>query len=172
MTDQDPDTPQKTISMIVAASENDVIGNDGDMPWRLSRDLVRFKKLTMGHTIIMGRKTYDSIGRLLPGRTTVIVTRQKELAIEGAVVVNSIEAAFSATDDKCPFIVGGAEIYRLAMPRVDEIHLTRVHGVIEGDTVLPEINWENWQQISQQRYEADEKNSHAISFLHFRKRSG
>ena len=102
------------ISIIVAVSENGVIGKDGDMPWRLRSDLQRFKKLTMGHTIIMGRKTWDSIGRLLPGRTTVILTRQSGFEVDGAVVVQSMEQALAATDDRQPFVIGGAEIYRLA----------------------------------------------------------
>lgn len=157
--------------MIVAASENDVIGVDGDLPWRLSADLKRFKKLTMGHHIIMGRKTFDSIGRLLPGRTTVIVTRQKNFEFEGARIANSIEKAIEicciendGQIDECPFITGGAEIYRFALPMVTEIQLTRVHTEIEGDTLLPEIGWSQWNQISQTRHEADEKNSFDYSF--------
>ncbi|MFK7769920.1 MAG: dihydrofolate reductase [Mariniblastus sp.] len=163
---------QRKLSMIVAASENDVIGVDGDLPWRLSADLKRFKKLTMGHHIIMGRKTFDSIGRLLPGRTTVIVTRQNNFVFDGAKVVNSIEeaveACFAPNDDgqvdECPFITGGAEIYRLALPLVTEIQLTRVHTEIEGDTVLPEINWSQWKLTNQTRHGSDDKNSFDYSF--------
>ena len=157
--------------MIVAASENDVIGVDGDLPWRLSADLKRFKKLTMGHHIIMGRKTFDSIGRLLPGRTTVIVTRQTGFEFEGAKIANSIESAIEicyreneGQTDGCPFITGGAEIYRLALPLVTEIQLTRVHTEIEGDTVLPKIDWDQWNLTSQRRHQADEKNSFDYSF--------
>jgi len=159
------------LSMIVAASENDVIGADGDLPWRLSSDLKRFKKLTMGHHIIMGRKTFESIGRLLPGRTTVIVTRQKDLQIEGAKVVHSIQSAIEVCEgDESPFVTGGAEIYRLALPMVDEIQLTRVHAEIEGDTFLPEIDWAQWEEISCDRFEPDEKNQAAYSFeVHRRK---
>lgn len=157
--------------MIVAASENDVIGADGDLPWRLSSDLKRFKKLTMGHHIIMGRKTYESIGRLLPGRTTVIVTRQQGLQIEGAKVVHSIQSAVEACQgDESPFVTGGAEIYRLALPLVDEIQLTRVHAEIEGDTFLPKIDWGQWKEIACDRFEPDEKNQVAYSFeVHRRK---
>ncbi len=164
-------TPTKTISMIVAASENDVIGRDGDMPWRLSADLKRFKKLTMGHAIIMGRKTYESIGRLLPGRTTVILTRQSDFVVDGAIVVQRLEDAIAATADESPFIVGGAEIYRLALPQIDEIQLTRVHSEIEGDTFLPPIDWDQWDEVSRKRFESDEKNSFSYSFIRYRRKA-
>ena len=133
------------LAMIVAASENNVIGVDGDLPWHLSADLKRFKKLTMGHHMIMGRKTFDSIGRLLPGRTTVIVTRQADYQFEGAKIAHSVEQAVElAKEDPCPFIVGGAQIYSAAMPLVDRLFLTRVHSEIEGDTFLPEVDWSAW----------------------------
>lgn len=96
----------RRVSMIVAASENRVIGNEGEMPWRLSADLQFFKRITTGHTIIMGRKTWESINRLLPGRTTVIITRQSGYQVEGAIVVDSFEAALEATGDESPFVVG------------------------------------------------------------------
>lgn len=134
------------LAMIVAASTNDVIGVDGDLPWHISADLKRFKSLTMGHHLIMGRKTFDSIGRCLPGRTTIIVTRQSDYAFDGAQVAHSIESALEiAADDALPFVVGGAEIYALAMPLVSEIYLTRVHQKIAGDTFLPPIDWDQWK---------------------------
>ena len=147
------------LAMIVAASENNVIGVDGDLPWHLSADLKRFKKLTMGHHMIMGRKTFDSIGRLLPGRTTVIVTRQKDYSFDGAKIAHSLDQAVRlASDDLCPFIVGGAEIYSAAMPLVDRLFLTRVHSQIEGDTFLPEIDWSAWE------LESSEQGSEEIDF--------
>ena len=155
---------EKLLSMIVAAAENGVIGKDGDMPWRLSADLKNFKQITMGSTIIMGRKTWDSIQRLLPGRTTVIITRKTDFQVTGAIVVGSLEAALSATEDKSPFVVGGAEIYRLALPHVSRIYLTRVHAVIEGDTVMPEIDFDQWNRLEAVSHSADEKNSHDYSF--------
>lgn len=161
---------EKTVSMIVAAAENGVIGKDGDMPWRLSADLKNFKRITMGSTIIMGRKTWDSIQRLLPGRTTVIITRQADFKVEGAIVVGSIEAALAATEDESPFVVGGAEIYRLALPQVSRIYLTRVHAEIEGDAVMPEIDFTAWNRLESVRYPADEKNSHDYSFEIYEKR--
>lgn len=154
----------RTVSMIVAVAENGVIGNEGDMPWRLPADLKNFKRITMGGTIIMGRKTWDSIGRLLPGRTTVIVTRQQDFAVEGAIVVNSFEEALSATGDQSVFVVGGAEIYRLAIAHVSRIYLTRVHAEIEGDTVMPEIDFSQWSKSGSQAHSADEKNSHDFTF--------
>jgi len=143
----------KKLAMIVAASSNDVIGADGGMPWHLSADLKRFKKLTMGHHIIMGRKTYESIGRLLPGRTTVIISRQPAFKVDGAVIANSLQAALeiAATDD-CPFITGGAQIYQLALPWVTDIHLTRIHQSAEGDTVLPQIDWNDWALVDSQTF--------------------
>jgi dihydrofolate reductase len=155
---------EKTISMIVAASENGVIGKDGDMPWRLSADLKNFKKITSGHTIVMGRKTWDSIQRLLPGRTTVIVTRRENFEVEGAIVVNSLDAALSATEDNDPFIVGGAEIYRLGLSRVSRIYLTRVHAEIDGDTFLPKIDFSRWKKVESEFHKADEKNSQDYTF--------
>ena len=169
------DTPKqfpKQLAMIVAASENDVIGVDGDLPWRLSADLKRFKKLTMGHAIIMGRKTFDSIGRLLPGRTTIIVTRNVAFEFEGAKVANSFEQALELSgDDDCPFVVGGAEIYRLALPHVSELHLTRVHTTIAGDTKLPSIDWNQWDLIESAEHEKDDKNEVDYSFLVYRRKT-
>jgi dihydrofolate reductase len=160
----------RKLAMIVAASENNVIGVDGDLPWRISADLKRFKKLTMGHHIIMGRKTFDSIGRLLPGRTTVIVTRQAGFEFEGAMVANSIEEAISVCgQNETPFVTGGAEIYHIALPLVTEIHLTRVHTDLAGDTVLPEINWEQWVLIEEEPHPADEKYNYAYSFETYRR---
>lgn len=157
-------TAQKTISMIVAAAENGVIGKDGGMPWRLSADLKNFKRITMGSTMIMGRKTWESLPGLLPGRETVIITRQSDFQVDGAIVVGSLEAALSATEDQSPFIVGGAEIYRLALPHVSRIYLTRVHAEIEGDTVLPELDFEQWKKLESVSHAADEKNSYDYSF--------
>lgn len=156
------------LAMIVAASENKVIGVNGDLPWRLSADLKRFKRLTMGHHIIMGRKTYDSIGRLLPGRTTVIVTRQSNFICAGALTANSIEEAIALCgEDDLPFVTGGAEIYRLAIPFVSELHLTRVHTEIDGDTKLPEIEWADWNLVEESCFQKDEKNSFDYSFQTF-----
>lgn len=157
--------------MIVAASENDLIGKQGELPWSLSADLRRFKRLTMGHTIIMGRKTFESIGRLLPGRNTVIITRNPDYQFEGAHVVASLESALAIPTQKdSVFLIGGAEIYRLALPQVDEIQLTRVHVQLEGDTYLPTISWDDWELLSDENHPADDKNAYPYSFLHYRRK--
>ena len=156
---------QQTISLIVAASENNVIGKDGQLPWHLSADLKRFRKLTTGHHIIMGRKTFESIGRLLPERTTVIVTRNPDYFFAGARVATSLRAAIEmASADDQPFIVGGAEIYKASIDRVDKIYLTRVHTTIDGDTQFPQLDWTKWKLVSSTRFEADRKNDFDFSF--------
>lgn len=153
------------LSLIVAYSENRVIGREGDLPWRLSADLQRFKKLTMDHHIIMGRKTYDSIGRLLPGRTTVVITRDPQFKVPGAVTVNSLNAALAAvSDDPEPFIIGGAEIFEQALPLANKLYLTRVLADIEGDCYFPEIEWSEWRNLSKQPVAADDKNQFPHSF--------
>lgn len=162
------------LSLIVAVSDNHVIGNHGGLPWHLPADLTRFKRLTMGHAIIMGRKTFDSIGRLLPGRTTVIVTRQPDYCHPGAVVVKSIDEAieFCRTDHQ-PFIVGGAEIYQQFLPWISIIYLTRVHTEIEGDTYFPDIRLDDrktWELEQSETFLPDERNPLAYTFQKYRKR--
>ena len=160
------------ISIIVAISQNGVIGREMDLPWHISADLKRFKALTMGHHIVMGRKTYESIGRLLPGRTTVIITRQSDYQIPGAVVVNSVEQALTvAADDHESFIVGGSQIYNLALPLVDTLYITRVHADVAGDTRLDAIDWSDWKCESSERHSADEANDHEYSFEIYRRGS-
>lgn len=132
-----------TLSIIVAMSENRVIGKDGRMPWHLSEDLKRFKQITMGHTIVMGRKTYESIGKPLPGRTNIVVTRQKDFHADGVTVIHDLaEIAHDArlTPHGEVFIIGGADIYQLALPHADKIYLTLIHKKIDGDTYFPKIN--------------------------------
>lgn len=132
-------------SIIVAVAENDVIGYDNHLLWHISEDLKRFKSLTLGHHIIMGRKTFESIGKPLPGRVSVIISRQENLKIEGCVVVNSLDEAFEvAKNDSEAFIIGGGEIYKQALPIVDKIYLTRVHAGFAGDTFFPELNLSEW----------------------------
>ena len=154
-----------TVSIIVAMAENGVIGRDMDLPWHISADLKRFKALTMGHHIVMGRKTFESIGRLLPVRTTVIVTRQSDYQVDGAVIVNSLEAAqAAATDDSELFIIGGGQVYEIALPLADRLHVTRVHTEVDGDTSFPAVDWDQWELVSAERHGADEKNDHDFTF--------
>lgn len=162
---------QKALSLIVAASENDVIGVDGDLPWHLSADLKRFRKLTTGHSLIMGRKTFESIGRLLPERNMIIVTRNEQYQFEGAVVVHSIaEAIAAAGDDDQPFVAGGAQLYSEAIELVETIFMTRVHAEVDGDVFLPAIDWNQWELVESERHPADNKNDHEYSFELYSKR--
>ena len=154
------------LSLIVAMTENGVIGRDGDMPWRLSADLRRFKQITMGHHMLMGRKTFDSIGRVLPGRTTVVISRSANYDDPNVRVARSLDEALEiSADDEEVFVVGGAQIYSLALPKVDRLYLTRIHCDLEGDTHFPDVDWDAWKLIDEQRCEADEKNDHNYSFL-------
>ena len=156
------------LSIIVAASDNNVIGNQGDLPWRLSADLKRFKSLTMGHAIIMGRKTYESINRLLPGRTTVVLTRQTKYCVDGAIVAQSLESALKSLDqDDESFIIGGEEIYRVGLSLAQRIYLTRVHCSVKGDAYLPEIDWDEWKLVEQTEHGVDERNQFSSTFQIF-----
>ena len=151
-------------TIIVAASENNVIGLDGDLPWRLSADLQRFKRLTMGHAMMMGRKTWDSIGRILPGRQTIVLTRQTDFECPGATVVHTLDDAFAAAGDRRPFIIGGAEIYRIAIPLATRIELTRVDATIKGDTLLPAIDWNQWECVDREPFVSDDRNNYGGTF--------
>jgi len=145
--------------MVVAVARNGVIGNGGALPWRLSVDLQRFKRLTMGHTLLMGRKTYESIGKLLPGRSTVLLSRNPEYRVPGARVVPNIEAALSGLpQDQVPFVVGGAEVYRLAWPLVGYLHLTQVLADVPGDTRLEPLDLKGFDRIEQEMVPADPRN--------------
>lgn len=154
-------------SLIVAVSENGVIGRDGDLPWHLPRDLRHFKSTTTGHHLIIGRRTWDELGRPLPGRIMVVITRSRRFEAEGAIVVHSLDEAIEiAGNDDEPFIGGGAHIYRMALERdlVDRLYITRVHAEVEGDTFFPDIDFDNWELVSADHHEADEKNEFACTF--------
>lgn len=140
------------ISIIVAMAQNRTIGINNTLPWRIPEDLKHFKMLTMGHHMIMGRKTFDSIGKPLPGRTTVVVTRNRELAIDGCIMAHSLTEAIAAcaTDEEV-FIVGGAELYRQAMPLVNTLYLTEIRQDVAGDAHFPEFNRAEWQESSRER---------------------
>jgi dihydrofolate reductase len=157
-----------TVSLIVALSTNRVIGRDGGLPWYLPADLRHFKKTTMGHHLIIGRRTWEEVGKPLPGRDMVVVTRSRDFAPEGVRVVRSVEQALEvAVEDDEPFIGGGAQIYRIALARnlVERLYLTRVHAEIEGDTFFPEFDLDDWELVSEEHHEADEKNRYPFSFL-------
>lgn len=154
------------ISIIVAVAENNVIGKDNDLIWKLPRDMKHFKETTTGHYIIMGRKTFESNGRPLPSRTNVIITRDKNYTAEGCVVVHSLEDAINeAQNDPEAFIIGGGVIYEMALPIVDRIYLTKIHHSFEGDTYFPEIDMDEWNITDQRDFEPDEKNKYPFTIL-------
>jgi len=157
------------LCIIAAISENGVIGRGGDLPWHLSADLKRFRKLTTGHHILMGRKTWDSIGRPLPERTSIVITRQQNFQAPGAKVVRSLDQAIELSNkieggDGKSFIIGGAQIYEAALPLAQRLYITRVHADVEGDIHFPQIDFSNWQLIEDERFEADERNPLPYSF--------
>lgn len=161
---------RNTVTLIAAASENNIIGKDNKLIWRLSDDLKHFKELTKGHFVIMGRKTFESMPKALPNRTNVIITRKTDYKAENAIVVNSLEKALKvAENDNQPFVIGGGEIYKLSMEIADRIELTRVHTSIEGDTSFPEIDLEKWQEVKNEKRLKNEKNEYDFSFLRYDK---
>ncbi len=159
-------------AIVVAVADNGVIGHDGAMPWHLSTDLKRFRDLTMGKPMIMGRKTFESIGRALPGRTSIVVTRNRDWQAEGAVPVGSVENAMevatrlaeaSDVDEAC--VIGGGEIFRQTISRADVLYVTHVHAEPEGNAWFPEIDPRQWREISRQEIPKGEKDSAATSYV-------
>lgn len=153
------------IKIIAAISKNRVIGNDNKLMWKLSSDLKRFKELTSGNPVVMGRKTYESIGKPLPNRRNIIITRDTNYEISGCEVVSSIEEAFLLTNNDC-YIIGGGEIYKQTINIADKIYLTLVQKEFEGDTIFPELDKE-WVKISRKDFKADEKNECDYSFIEY-----
>jgi dihydrofolate reductase len=154
------------LSAIVAVAKNGVIGKEGGLPWYLPAELARFKQITMGHAIIMGRKTHESIGRALPGRTNIVITRDKDYkAAEGCIVANSlveaIEKAKKSEGANEVFIIGGASVYQEAMPLLERIYLTKVDADIKGDKFF-KYSPSEWKQISSEKHNADEKNEYGF----------
>jgi dihydrofolate reductase len=154
------------VSLIVAMARNRVIGANNTLPWHLPADLRHFKALTMGHHIIMGRKTYESIGRPLPGRTSVVVTRNTDYAQPGVVVVNSLEAAIAACgNDEEIFVIGGAELYRQAIALADRIYLTEIDADFSGDAHFTELDRMLWEETGRVSHTPDDKNLHPYQFV-------
>lgn len=154
------------IKIVVAVSKNWVIGNNNTLIWKLPNDLKRFKEITTGGSVVMGRKTYESIGRPLPNRRNIIITRDLNYHIEDCEVVNSIEEALLLTNNDC-FIIGGGEIYKQSLPITDIIYLTRIDEEFEGDTYFPELNKNDWFESLNESFEPDEKNKHKYSFIKY-----
>jgi len=160
------------IALVVAMAENRVIGADGGLPWHLSSDLKYFKRVTMGKPIVMGRRTYKSIGRPLPGRDNIVITRNPDFAPDGVHVTRDVAAALAlahelakekGADEIC--IIGGGEIYRQTLPLADRVYLTEVHMTADGDTVFPEQDPADWREVSREMHEAGEKDSTAFSLV-------
>lgn len=153
------------VSLIVAVAKNGVIGRDGDLPWRIPADLGFFKQTTMGKPIVMGRKTWASIGRALPGRTNIVLTRDRQFQAEGATVVADFDAALAAAGEAAEvMVIGGAEVYAMALPHASRIYLTEVHAAPEGDTYLPEFSRDDWCETAREDHEA-EGETPAFSFV-------
>ena len=153
------------LSLIAAMDSNRLIGRDNQLPWQLPADLQHFKSITMGKPIIMGRKTWESLGRPLPGRLNITITRNTDYRAEGATVVHSLDEALQVTNDaEEVMIIGGANLYAQAMPRVDLLYLTRVEGMFEGDAWFPEFSEAEWELVSAESHEPDEKNRHPYHF--------
>ena len=160
------------LTIIVAAGENDAIGKDNKLIWHLSDDLKRFKALTSGHNIIMGRKTFESFPKPLPNRTHVVISRQKDYqAPEGVIIVNSLENAINATrQDNQSFVIGGGEIYKQAILLADKIEMTRVHESFDADTFFPKIDPIIWKEVSNTFHNKDENHEHSFSFITYERR--
>ena len=163
------------LAHVVAACENGVIGRDGGMPWRLPDDLKRFKGVTMGRVCLMGRRTFESIGRPLPGRTNLVLTRDRAWSREGVLVEHDLNRALelgwalagdaaSGDPERCPAVIGGGELYRLTMGHVTRIELTLIHASIEGDTVYPLPTEAGWAEIAREEHPADERHAFAMTF--------
>ncbi len=153
------------ISLIVAMDRRGVIGAGGALPWRLSDDLKRFKAVTMGKPLVMGRKTHESIGRPLPGRRNVVLTRQQDYVAEGCIVCDGVESALAACAGfEEVMVMGGATLYELFLPRADCIYLTRVEAEVEGDVWFPPFDESAWHEVERQHYQADAHNDYACSF--------
>lgn len=155
------------LSLLVAASENNVIGKNNQLPWHLPNDLKYFKNLTWGMPILMGRKTFDSIGKPLPGRKSIVITRNKDWEYEGVDVVHSIEEAVQKAESygvKEIFVIGGAEIFKTSLSAANRIYLTRIQQDFDGDVFFPEVSEKEWELTSSRYCEADEKNAYPHTY--------
>ncbi len=156
------------LSIIAAIGQNNTLGKDNQLIWHLPADLKRFKKVTLGHHIIMGRKTFESLGKPLPNRTTIIISRDKNYHTDGCITVNSLaEAIKAAQKDENPYILGGAEIYKQSMDIADVLDLTFVHQAFEADVYFPEIDKNIWKETFREDHFKDERNKHDFSFVKY-----
>ncbi len=162
-----------TISLIVAMDENRVIGHKGRLPWHLAADMKYFKTVTMGKPLIMGRHTHESIGKPLPGRTNIVITKDAAYQAPGCLVVHAVEEALTTVIDHPEVMVmGGATLYEQLLPRASRIYVTEVHAQVAGDTYFPTFNLDEWREVSRSDHVADDNNSHAYSFVVLKRASG
>ncbi len=162
-----------TVSLVVAAAENNAIGKNNQLLWHLPNDLKFFKNITWGMVVVMGRRTYESVNKPLPGRVNIVITRQADWKAEGTITAADIKDALKkaeATNCKEILVIGGGEIYKQAMPVADKIYITRVHATLEGDTFFPEINEAEWKLTSNDDFEKDEKHQYSYSFQTWEKK--
>lgn len=162
------------VSLIAAVARNGVIGVEGDLPWRLPGDLAFFKRTTMGHPVIMGRRTWNEVGRPLPGRTNVVLTRDPSFEAPGARVVASLDEALAPWRDteEEVFVIGGGAVYRLALPVADRLWLTRIHADVEGDTTFPEVSDSEWRRVWSEEHPADPKHEWPFTFERWEREAG
>ena len=161
------------IALIAALAENRVIGRENRLPWRLPADLRRFKSVTMGKPVIMGRKTYESIGKPLPGRSNIVVTRDPDYRAQGCQVVHSLEQALEAGAGHAEvMVIGGAELYREALGRAERMYLTLIRAEVDGDTLFPDIEPQQWRELERESHCADEKNQYDYDFVTLQRVSG
>lgn len=159
------------LTIIAAAAENNALGKDNDLVWHLPDDFRRFKRLTSGHHIIMGRKTFESFPNLLPDRKHVIITRKTNYHPENTIVVHSLEEAIRISKlDEQPFIIGGGEIYKIAMEKAEKIELTRVHGEFEADTFFPEIDETKWKLVKEEFHEKNDRHKYSFTYLTYERK--
>ena len=159
------------VTLIVAVADSGVIGRDNTLPWHLPEDLKRFKRLTMGKPIVMGRKTFESIGKPLPGRQNIVLTRDANYRRDGVTVVHDVDAALRATGAATEImIIGGADLFRLFLPRAARVHLTRVHGDIAGNVMWPALDDRKWSVVTRETHAADERHLYAMTFEVWEKR--
>jgi len=162
------------IALIVAMSRNRVIGRNNKLPWYLPEDLKYFKRVTVGKPIIMGRKTFESIGRPLPGRLNIVVTRNAEWSAEGVTAVTDLDQAFARAEAQATIdgvdevmVIGGGHIYEAVLPRADRLYLTQVHAEVAGDAWFPVVDWDQWEEVSREDYSGNEKNPYDYSLVVF-----
>jgi dihydrofolate reductase len=167
------------LAVIVAAAENGVIGRNNALPWHLPQDLRYFKRVTMGKPIVMGRKTFESIGRPLPGRTNIVITRNPDFTAQGVRVVASLDEALRLAGDIALIdgarelvVIGGAEIYKASIPLAGRLYITEVHATVQGDAFLPEIDWSQWREIGREHHVASDANPYDYSLVIYDRQGG